>query len=370
MGSEMCIRDSYINQHFADYKGDLFSVFMFRNFAFCKKNGYSGFMTPMVWMFIKTYEELRKYIISQKSISTLIQFEYSAFEEATVPICSFVLKNGKPTENALCFRLSTFTGGMDVQKQKVLEALDDKDCGYFHEADQSNFSKIPGSPIAYWWKNDVYELFEGKLLGDFAQPKVGLQTGENEKYLRFWNEVCWQDVALGCINAKEALKTQLKWFPCNKGGEFRRWYGNNNIVVDWENDGERIRRQKGSYIRNPQYYFKKGFSWSTISSSKISMRYSPAGFLFETKGSVCFPNKKEDFEYLFGLLNSCVAQWLLAALSPTLDYHEGPLSRIPTVINDGERANVRTLVEENVVLSQSDWDAFETSWDFKKNPLV
>ena len=338
---------------------------------FCKQDGYCGYMTPFVWMFIKTYEKLREFIIRNKSITTLVQMEYSAFEEATVPICSFVLKNGKATENGLYFKLSDFKGGMEVQKQKVLEALTNKDCGYFYEADQSNFSKIPGSPVAYWWRSQIFDLFEGTLLSDYALPKVGLQTGENEKYLRCWYEINKQKIGFGCANSQSAIDSKARWFPCNKGGEFRRWFGNNYLVVDWEFDGKRIRAQKGSYIRNPQFYFKRGMTWSTISSGKLSMRYSPSGFLFETKGSMCFPLDEKNFPYLLGLLNSNVVQFLLTALSPTLDYHEGPLGKTPTIIGKTSKSDsVDMLVNKSVSAAKSDWDSYETSWDFKRNPLV
>ena len=362
---------SFIQNTFPDYKGDLFSVFMARNYGFCKENGYTCFMTPMVWMFIKTYESLRQLIISQKHLVTLIQFEYSAFEEATVPICAFVTRNSLSSGQGYYFRLSEFRGGMNVQKEKVCEAINNKECGWYYEAAQGNFCKIPGSPIAYWWEDHVFDLFEGTLLSDYAQPKVGLQTGENEKYIRFWNEISWTKVGLNCASPTAAVQSGKKWFPCNKGGEFRRWYGNNNLVVDWENDGMRIKNQAGSYIRNPQFYFKKGMTWSTISSGKLSMRYSPEGFLFETKGSVCFPYDDKNYYYLLGLLNSNVAQLLLGALSPTLDYHEGPLGRIPIVMCYDERFDrVSTLVKENIAISKMDWDSFEQSWDFQSHPLT
>lgn len=362
---------TFVTENYKDYSGDLFSVFTYRNLMFCKQDGYCGYMTPFVWMFIKTYEKLREFIIQSKSITTLVQMEYSAFEEATVPICSFVLKNGRTNDKGLYFKLSDFKGGMEVQKQKVLEALADKYCGYFYEADQSNFSKIPGSPVAYWWRSPIFDLFDGTLLSDYALPKVGLQTGENEKYLRCWYEVNKQKIGFGCENLQSAIYSKARWFPCNKGGEFRRWFGNNYLVVDWEFDGKRIKAQKGSYIRNPQFYFKKGMTWSTISSGKLSMRYSPSGFLFETKGSMCFPMDEKNFSYFLGLLNTNVVQFLLTALSPTLDYHEGPLGKTPTIIDKTDKINsVDMFVNESVSITKSDWDSYETSWDFKKNPLI
>ena len=164
-------------------------MFIYRNLLFCKENGYSGYMTPFVWMFIKTYEKLREYIINNKSIATLIQMEYSAYEEATVPICTFVLKNGRETCNGLYFRLSDFKGGMEVQRQKVLEALSSENCKYFFEATESNFSKIPGSPIAYWATQKMVNIFySNQLLIDIAEPKQGIATADNNKYLRLWFE--------------------------------------------------------------------------------------------------------------------------------------------------------------------------------------
>lgn len=362
---------AYILEHFADYKGDLFSVFMFRNFAFCKENGYSGFMTPNVWMFIKSYEELRKYIINNKSITTLIQMAKGAFfKEATVDICAFVLKNKSCSENGLFIRLEDFKGDMEVQKQKVLEALEDKGCGYFYEAEQTNLLKIPGSPIAYWANEATIRAFENKSVGYYGDPKQGFATGSNDRFLRFWNEVSIQNIGFDCKNRNIAKESKKKWFPCNKGGGFRRWFGNNNYVANWENDGFEMTSFTGSVIRNPQYYFRKGITWSSLTSGKLSMRYSPEGFIFESKGSVCFLKNDDNLLYLLGLLNTEVVAKMLLILSPTLDYHEGPMSKVPVIIDDSAKLNVEKIVIENVDLTKDDWDSFETSWDFKEHPLV
>jgi hypothetical protein len=314
---------------------------------------------------------MRQFLYS-KTIETLIQFEYSAFEEATVPVCTFAFSNSHVNKKGCYLRLTEFRGGMEVQRQKTLEAIANHDCGYYYEQSADNFAKIPGSPVAYWWKDYVFNLFNGILLSDVAQPKVGLQTGENNKYLRYWSEIAWDNVAIGCRDRDEANKSNVRWFPCNKGGEFRRWYGNNFFVVDWEQDGYRIRNQKGAYIRNPQFYFKKGMTWSTISSGKLSMRYSPEGFIFETKGSVCFPMQEDHFNFILALLNTCVAQFLLQVLSPTLDYHEGPLGKIPAIVdtNIKYKTSVDSITAQNISMCKNDWDAYETSWDFQRNTLV
>ena len=359
----------FVVENYKVYSGDLFSVFIYRNFDYCKVDGYSAFMTPFVWLFIKTYESLRKYIIDIKAITTLVQMEYSAFEEATVPICSFVLKNGRATEKALCFRLSDFKGGMEVQKQKVLEAIGNKNCDYFFEAEQNNFLKIPGNPVAYWVGKQVLKAFEGSLLSDYGYPKQGFATGDNNAFLRFWQEVDMTKIGFGMESREIANQSGKKWFPCNKGGSFRRWYGNNNYLANWQADGKEMTEFKGSVIRNPQYYFKQGITWSSLTSGKLSMRYSPKGFLFESKGSVCFMKNEDNLGYILGLMNTEIVSNMLSVLSPTLDYHEGPISRVPIIVSD-QKEQIEIIVKQNVEICKNDWDSFETSWDFKKHPLI
>ena len=199
----------FVVNNYKAYSGDLFSVFIYRNFDYCKVNGYSAFMTPFVWLFIKTYETLRKYIIDTKAITTLVQMEYSAFEEATVPICSFVLKNGKDRNKGLYFRLSDFKGGMEIQKKKVLEAIANKDCGYFYETDESNFSKIPSSSIAYWASQNVVNAFlNGKRLGDISKPRQGMATTNNNRFLRLWHEVSYNNIGFGLKSIEETVLTK------------------------------------------------------------------------------------------------------------------------------------------------------------------
>lgn len=367
----------FVNDKYKDYSGDLFSVFIYRNLQLCKPNGYCGFMSPFVWMFIKTYEKLREFIIRSRSITTLIQMEYSAFEEATVPICSFVLQNKKADEPGLYFRLSDFKGGMEVQRQKLLEAIANPNCGYFYEAQQSNFSKIPGSPVAYWVSENITNIFYTyKSLSHYGQPKQGLATGDNNRFLRLWFEPSYDSIVFNCPNRECAQKTKKKWFPCNKGGEYRKWFGNNDYIVNWENDGFEIRHfidENGKLRSRPQnmdYYYKEGITWSTLSSSKLSMRYSPTGNIFETKGSVCFFNETSNMYYALGLLNSKIINSVLLILCPTLDFHEGPIGRIPLKIQEKYEFIVIETVVQNIDLSKSDWDSYETSWDFQRHPLV
>ena len=363
----------YIVDNYADYKGDLFSVFIYRNFEFCERNGYSGFMTPMVWMFIKTYEPLRNYVLKSKAITTLIQFEYSAFEEATVPICSFVLKNGKADSKGEYFRLSDFTGGMEVQRQKVKEALKNCDCGFFFESSQSNFSKIPGSPVAYWASEKVAKSFvENSLLSDLVQSSVGIQSGDNDKFIHFWWEIDIEKFS-SSANTVDDSYSSYKWYPYNKGGLYRKWYGNDDSVIDWQNDGEDIKRNSEVTGHHYQQYkdelkFKPLVTWSRISSGNPAFRYKDHGYLSDMAGFSMYCSR-EKLKPILAFCNSNVARFYLSFLSPTLNFMVGQVTSMPLIIQDKE-GPITNAAESALSISKKDWDAFETSWDFQKHPLI
>ena len=374
---------TFVTENYKDYSGDLFSVFTYRNLMFCKQDGYCGYMTPFVWMFIKTYEKLREFIIRNKSITTLVQMEYSAFEEATVPICSFVLKNGKATENGLYFKLSDFKGGMEVQKQKVLEALADKNCGYFYEADQSNFSKIPGSPVAYWVSEAFSNIFRALTVADYGFAGIGMRTGDNELFLRLWHEISHNNVAVACHNKEEQIAVNKRWIPYNKGGDFRKWYGNNEYVVNWLNDGEEIKENTrkvypylgdnlGWKISNESYYYMPGITWSGVTSSKNSFRAYGYGFIFDSGANGFFPDDTSKINVFTAYLNSCVSQYVLNIINPTINTGAGTVKKIPIIISDDTESTqtIEQLADDSVNISITDWDSYETSWDFKRNPLV
>lgn len=360
---------TFVTENYKDYSGDLFSVFTYRNLMFCKQDGYCGYMTPFVWMFIKTYEKLREFIIRNKSITTLVQMEYSAFEEATVPICSFVLKNGKATENGIYFKLSDFKGGMEVQKQKVLEALADKNCGYFYEADQSNFSKIPGSPVAYWVNASILTAYEqGNLIGDSADVKIGMGTGKNEIFVREWWEVFYTKIDFSLKTINDLAESNGRYFPYNKGGEFRLWFGNLQEVLWFDTEGRRYMDTMSGHRENGarDFYCKEGLTWSFISSSKFGIRYLPTGCFFDVAGSTLF--SRVDNAYTLGFLASCVCFDILGILNPTLNYQAGNIKSLPLLIDREDEVDER--VYQNIQISKEDWDSYENSWDFKRNPLV
>lgn len=358
----------FVKDTYKDYSGDLFSVFMYRNFDFCIKNGYCAFMTPFVWMFIKTYENLRQYIIESKSISTLVQMEYSAYEEATVPICSFVLKNGAQTSKGLYLKLSDFKGGMQIQKEKVLEALENKNCGYFYESDEKNFTKIPGMPIAYWFNDQIMYIYKnGTALGELAAPRKGNSTSDNNRFLRLWYEV-----AIDKINFKKTkivLQESIdkRWYPYNKGGGYRKWYGYNEYIIDWYNDAYEIRQIKSAVIANYQYFMKPGLTWSTLSSKNFSIRWFDEGYIFDN-GGCCIFDLEEKRRYVIALLNSNVFKFIFSQLNPTLNFQSGEVAKFPVMYKPDNQ--IDELAHHNVTLSKTEYDCFETSWDFKRHPLV
>ena len=210
----------------------------------------------------------------------------------------------------------------------------------------------------------------GRALNIYADLKQGMSTANNDLFLRLWFEVDHSNISYHSKSAEEAISSQKKWFPHTKGGGARKWYGNNEYLVNWYNDGEEIRASPGSAPRSAQYYFREGLAWSTLSSDFISFRYTPVGYTMNTKGSICYLKNKKNLPYIFGLLNSNVAMKFLELLAPTLDYSQGPVGRVPVIEAPEESSAIQKLVDQNVSLSRSEWDSYETSWDFLAHPLV
>ena len=365
----------YVKKNYADYSGDLFSVFIFNNINLVKIGGYAGYMTPFVWMFIKTYEKLRNYLVANKEISSLIQMEYSAFEEATVPINTFVLKNVPNDGNGTYIKLSAFKGGMNVQRDKVLEAIANPDIDYLYRTNQANFKKIPGSPIAYWASENLIHDFEiGTPLKRIATPRQGLATADNNRFLRQWYEVVNQAICFDAHSISESIISEKKWFPCNKGGSFRKWYGNYDYVVNWQNNGYEIRNFKTpsgkvrSRPQNTEYYFREAVTWSKITSGKFNVRYRIQGSIPETAGNEAFSSDHVALIKIVGLLNTKIVDSIMACLNPTINSQAGDFGNIPILLNDSNR--VLNLAKKNIKIAQSDWDTIEQSWNFKVYPLL
>ena len=361
------ILKEYIDKNYSDVKSDLFAVFFIKCSEITKKKGYLAFMSPFVWMFIKSYEELRKIFIEGKTISSLVQLEYSGFEDATVPICTFVLQNSYTDKKGEYIKLSDFKGAKN-QPIKTLEAVKNPNCNWRFQAKQKDFEKIPGSPIAYWVSDKVREIFEkNQKLGEVGEAKQGLATADNNRFLRLWNEVSFSKIGYNMSNSQEALESKKKWFPYNKGGEFRKWYGNQEYLVNWENDGYEIKNFKKAVIRNPSYYFKESISWTDITSSGNSFRYYPKGFLYDVTGMSYFINESKQ-KNLLGVLNNKLIYTITKILNPTLHLQIGDLVKVPYFIIKNEKFN--NLVQQNISISKEEWDSRETSWDFERLSLI
>jgi len=357
----------FVEANYPDTKSDLFATFVLRCLELCNEDGLTGYMTPFVWMFISSYEKLRKVIIDKHFINNLIQLEYSGFDGATVPICTFTLRN-KLILNAKAsyVRLSDFKGS-ENQAPRTLEAIKNKDCGWFYQAEQKEFIKIPSCPIGYWVSLFEINLYlKNNLLSNYSHPAKGIDTGENSHFLRFWHEIAHvgfdNKLGAGC------------WVPYNKGGEFRRWYGNKDYVLRWNGSDDELRSRltwakKKPTLRNRNHWFKEGFSWTTISSGGFSIRYTEDGALFDNGGCTLFANSSL---FLFGgLLNSKIADRYLDFLSPTLNFQPGSIGFI--AINENVfnfEDDVTKVVLECITISKTDWNSRETSWDFKQNELV
>ena len=350
---------------YKDYSGDMFSAFIYRDLQLCEPDGYCGYMTPNVWMFIKTYEKLRVYLIRNKQITTLIQMAKGAFfKEATVDICAFVICNRKREEKGLYIRLEDFKGDMEVQRQKVLEALSSENCKYFFEATENNFSKIPGSPIAYWVGKGFFDAFTKQKISDYADVITGMTIGDNNKYLRLWFEVWRNKIALKCNSMSQVDLQKTVWIPYSKGGERRNWYGNYEYVVNWSKK-DNFNRSKTTL---QHLYLKEALTWPFITSGDFSARLLPQGFLWEVAGSPCFFKDREDEYYTLGFLCSKVANYILKVINPTINVQAVDIAHTPLIIDN--KREVIDIASESISLSCSDWDSFETSWDFKKHPLI
>lgn len=351
----------FVVDRYKPYSGDLFSVFMFRNFGFCKDNGYSAFMTPFVWMFIQTYENLREYIINHKQLMSLVQMEYSAFEEATVPICSFILRNSKKRENALCFRLSEFKGGMDVQKAKVLEAIENSNCGWFVETDQHDFTKIPGSPIAYWVSEAIFNAFLTSKVDSVAFSDGQILTGDNNKYLR----MIWE------VDATQ-IRKDGNWMLHAKGGEYRKWYGNLEWVVKWSPDAiQHYKSDKIARFPKDHILFRKGVTWSLVSTNPtFGARLLHERETFNKAAATILFNDEKYVNYTLALVNSSVINYLAKIINPTLNNNIKDILAMPFIYNKDKADKICELAQSCIDITKFDWDADETSWDFAEHPLV
>lgn len=358
---------------FPEGKADLFSAFILRTINMTAKNGYQAMITMHSWMFLSSFEQLRAKIIGNNFVA-MAHLGARAFEEISgevVQTTTWVLRKAFSHNEYIAkfVRLLQF-GSQSEKETAFLNKIAPVYC-----VKQRQLSNIPGSAFGYWLDNpDVFS--EGALLEQVANPRQGLKTLDNDYFIRFWYEVDQTRIQIGIKSAEEAVKSGKKWFPLNHGGEFRKYYGNNYTVVNWENDGSEMKanaiKKYNSITRtitNIPYYFKEGITWSVL-CSEPSFRWYGEGFIFSNGGQCIVPDRTVDLFYLTGLLNSKISGYLLNMLSPTMGFESGYLKKLPIIISQSEIPEVRRLAEENVRLSKAEWDDYELSWDFKIHPLI
>ena len=368
MGAKLA---EYVKKNYPDTKSDMSTVCMEKARNMCKPCGYMSMINIPVWMFLSSYEKLRGIMLSENTIINMVHPGRGIFG-SDFGTTSFVIGKkhivGYLGHYRRLFEKQGEVETIEIREHRFLEKK-----GIFF-ANQDSFAKIPGSPGAYWISKDLLTDFKAQKVSDISSPKVGLQTGENDRFVRLWYEVNNAKIKFDAHSMESAIQSQAKWFPYNKGGFFRKWYGNNDCIVNWENDGYEIRHfydkcgKLRSRPQNTNTYFKENITWSKISSGSIAFRYKPRGNIYDVAGTSIFAPHDMLF-YLEAFLNSCVAGKIAEILSPTLNYEVGQISNFPLIISN-ERNKILSVVQDLTKCSQLDWDSFETSWDFTRHPFV
>src|SRR5690554_1876795 len=346
----------FVKSKYPISKADLFSCFIERSLSFIPQNGLNGLVTMESWMFLSSFEALRKKIIENTCIQSLTHFGWHIMRIAFGTV-TFILEKRRPDDK---FRGTYSYMEIDNINRETERPIHFpvKDNGRFKIANQKDFEKIPGSPIGYWVTSRLLETFNETKLENFGQFKEGITTANNGLFLRFWNEL-----SINLVDFKATQNSKInKWVPYNKGGSFRKWYGNRTYIIDWKTDGSNIKKYDGSSFRNPTYQLKEGGTFSSLSSSSLSARYTEGGFAFDSKGTMFF---SDDFlKSIIAFLNSKVCSKMLLIVCPTLDYRFGTIQKMPFILGN------EIKIDQLIKISKTDWDSRETSWDFQQNELI
>ncbi len=362
---------TFLQNEYNEVKSDLFSSFIVRNLELTLPSGQLGFVTPYVWMFNSSYEKLRVLLKENSTITNLTQLEYNAFEPACIPVCTFTIqKKCDANYKGAYIKLSEFRGSQ-TQGPKALEAISQlTNCPWFYRASSSDYGKIPSSPVAYWVSDEMGSIFNNcNALDEFNDPKQGIGTADNNRFLKQWFEVGINSIGFKYKTMDEANRSGKKWFPHKKGGPFRKWYGNCDYVLDWEKDGYEIKKLKTARPQNLQYMFKEGVTWSHTSSSSFSARYSEYGFTFNMEGPTIF---SEYPKLIIGYFCSTVAMTIMQIMNPTLHFLVGSVAKLPFCMNliQETKEEIEEIVNSAIEITKLDWNSSEISWDFPKSSLL
>lgn len=349
--------NNYVIKHYKEVKSDLCMV-MYKKWLFnLKSNGLMAFLTPTSWMFLSSFEKWRKDLLHSFDIDTLVDFGSELFEGKVGHnlIVAWVTRNSKFHKKGSYIRLVDYCySRRDEKKNEFFDSSN------LYISSSENFSKIPGSPIAYWVGYKTIKVFSNaKLLGNLIPVKKGMDTGNNDYYIKLWYEINFKTLDL--------FNHSFKWIPYDKGGIFRKWYGNNDYILNWENDGYDLKHSKAN-LRSKHLYFKKSITWNALSSASTCFRASIFNGSFDSAGSSMFP--MHEFNFYLGLMNSVTTQYFLNIINPTLNYGAGSIANIPIIFHEGKKILVNNIVCNSIEISKADWDSFETSWDFTVHPLV
>lgn len=369
-GSFNPFMNKWMKKNYPDSCKDLCTAFIERGISMSRGTRLVSMVTASSWMFISSFETFRKNLLSRCRITSMIQQSTHGFPYVTVPTTMFVLQIESQNSTGCYIRLEGFDRPQ-WQQPRALEAIENPDCGWFYRADASTFHDIPGSPIAYWTSDAMHKAFvSGTPLGKTSQPKQGMVTRNNDRFMRSWWEVQRCQTEHHLLSHEDAkANTSYKWVPCTSGGAYRKWYGNNHCIMNWALDGKELIEFSGPHIKNREFYFRPAITWSAISSSRLSLRFIPAGFVPEHAGN-CLYGNEVDLKLLQALCNSTLCLEVMSILSPTLNFNVGDIVKIPLLNLRESSKEISALVDSCRLSSQADWDDQETSWDFKRNPLI
>lgn len=359
----------WIKKNYPDVKSDLCTCFIERGFNLVEDKGYAAMVTMQSWMFLGSFEKMRAKVIDNKTIVSMAHLGPRAFDAIggeVVNVTADVIYNQHSAVEGTYVRLVDINGS-EAKRLKLLEAIQNPDCGWFYRRDAETFKQIPGTPIAYWASDGLINSFEnGKRLGDITDTHLGMATCDNERFLRLWWEVGKKKRPLP--EEYPYTFTDVSWAPYNKGGIFRKWYGNDEYVVNWSGDGKAL-AEAGAVMVNEALRFRPMISWTRVSSGSLAVRLKPSGFMFDMTGPAAF-GLANKLKYNAAFLNSSVGLMVARFLSASLDYQPGQIATYPIIQNEERELSVNDMVDSCCGLSKTDWDSFETSWDFKRHPLV
>lgn len=388
----------YAKTHYPKEKSDMFAIFIDVCDSFVNENGIYSMIIQPSFITLLSFENIRTKIITENTLYSLLHMGRGIFGidfgSTSFTVRKKLVKNYKAEFYRLHERTFQYINPSDIrdlllkakenndftfdfskyQSDEPEESKDEivsKETRIHYSARPIDFAQIPTMPISYWVSDETYYSFKMyKPLSYYAEPKQGMATADNNRFLRYWAEVDWNSIGFGCVNSEDAEKSGKIWFPYNKGGAYRKWYGNNEYLLNWKNNGEDIKGFPGSVIRNPSYYFKTGLTWSSISAGAVSFRFSKNGFLFDSKGPVCFSKGEISDLYILAFVNSNVAKHFLTILAPTMDYNQGPIGRMPLKYVPEISDEIENLASECVEIAERDWNRYENSWEFESNPLL